>query len=489
MDSDKKEYGLIIKSLSILGSAQVVSLIIALLRSKVIVLFLGAKGIAIAGLFNSTINLFSITTSLGLEKSAVKEVSFVHEQNQSKRKIELISLIRRLGIYTSILGAFFMFCLSNRLSLFVFKTSDYSYAFSWLALALIFKQLSQINLSIIQGGRGVSNLARANVYGSAIGLLFSLPLYYFLGIKAIVPAIIISYLIAFFVSYYYHNRIVARVKISINLIEDFKKGKGLIKLGVALNFSSLVSMLSVYAFQVYLTNNTTLKIVGLYLAGTAILNYAVNIVFNALSTDYYPRLASLNNNGEKFIKILQKQVLIALLIITPIIVFVGICAPFFIRLLYSSKFLEAFVFIKWAILGMLFKAISWSVAYAFVAKGDSKVFFRINLISSIILLAINILGFNLDGLEGLGVSFLIYHIIYFFLTFFIAKNRYKFRFDKGFYYHLSVAVVLCLLSFFMTYLFGDKLRYILGALLIIISFSFTLYSINKKMNLKEFLNK
>ncbi len=485
MDSEKKEYGLIIKSLSILGSAQVVSLIIALLRSKVIAVFLGPVGMGIAGLFNTTIDVFSSVTSLGLDKSGVKEISFIRENSEADSYKQVISLLKRLSMYTAIVGAFLMLCFSYSLSYIVFKSYDYVGAFMWLALALLFKQLSQVNLAILQGLRVVKLLAKANMYGSVIGLVFSFPMYYYLGIKAIVPAIIITNLIAFFISSFYQKKQYKIQKEDSSIFQVFIKGKDLLKLGVLLNFTSIVSLVATYGFQIYLTSVSSLEIVGFYLAGIAILNYSVNIVFNAMSMDYYPRLAAVHNSNNKLRGVIEKQSIIALLIITPIIISFSVFSPLFVKILYSSKFLDILVFVKWAIFGMFFKAISWSVGYSFIAKGDSKVFLKTTIIFNLLFFCLNIVGFNLLGLQGLGVSFFVYYALHLIAVYFIANKRYKFYYNQAFYKMFTGALILCVCALICDFTMEKSIfKYVLQALLVLLSFVFALYFLDKKVNLK-----
>ena len=76
------------------------------------------------------------------------------------------------------------------LSQWAFDSPDYVWGFVWLGLAVLFRQLTAGNLAILQGFRRLKWLANANVIGNTVGLGLTLPLYYFLGLEGIVPAII-----------------------------------------------------------------------------------------------------------------------------------------------------------------------------------------------------------------------------------------------------------------------------------------------------------
>ena len=78
----------------------------------------------------------------------------------------------------------------------------------------------------------------------------------------------------------------------------------------------------------------------------------------------------------KLRKTVLEQATVAILLITPIIVVFLACAPFIIVILYSHEFSPIVAMVTWGILGMIFKAVSWSMGYMIIAKGDSKVFIK-----------------------------------------------------------------------------------------------------------------
>ena len=79
----------ILKSFSIVGSAQIVNIVIGILRTKLFAVFLGPTGVGLLGLFQSIVDIIKNVTGLGLNVSAVK---FVAEANAEKDN-ELVSAI------------------------------------------------------------------------------------------------------------------------------------------------------------------------------------------------------------------------------------------------------------------------------------------------------------------------------------------------------------------------------------------------------------
>jgi len=91
-----------------------------------------------------------------------------------------------------------------------FESKEYTMAFIWIAIALVFKQLTSGRMVILQGLRHLKALASANLVGNTLALVLTLPLYYFFKLDGIVPAIILSSAIIFFVTLYYsHNKLMS----------------------------------------------------------------------------------------------------------------------------------------------------------------------------------------------------------------------------------------------------------------------------------------
>lgn len=488
MSENKVSYRNVLKATSLFGGVQVVNILIAIIRSKFIALFIGPTGMGIASLLNSTLGLINGVTNLGLERSAVRDISLVHKEGVDKSASRTITILRRLVWFTASFGALLMIALSPLLSEFAFENKDFTLAFVWVAIALFFKQITDSQLAVLQGLRKLKDLAKANLFGNVLGLIITVPLYYYFRIDAIVPAIIIASLMSFAFTFYYSQK-AEIVKTPITNAEAFSEGKEMIQLGVTLSISSLISLLVAYIIQIYISQKGGIDEVGLYNAGFVILNTYVGIIFTAMATDYFPRLSAISEEIIKVRKAVFEQAYIAVLLITPIIVVFLMFAQFIIVLLYSEEFTPIVKMVSWGILGMVFKAVSFSMGYVIIAKGDSKLFVKTAVGFNAILLAANVVGYYYGGLEGLGISFFLYYIFHFVALRIITKYRYDFYFEKGFYPILALCVVLCLVAFLLTYIENSMLKYSLMTLVVILTFVFSYFQLDKKMDIKELMNK
>jgi len=484
MSDSKASYQQILKSTSIFGSVQFLTILFSVIRTKLIAVFIGAEGMGIITMLNSILNLITSVTSLGVETSAIKSVSENYKDHDVRSVSKIAEIIKQIMFFTGILGAVVTIIFSKWISFFSFGDGSQTFSLIFLSVILIFKQLTSSQLVVLQGLRKLNLLAKANLYGNLFGLLFSIPLYYYLKIDAIVPTIILSSFGALIFSFYYASK-VKLPKTNISKQELLSEGKAILSLGIMLTISSLLTFLSAYLTQIYISNAGSTEQVGLYSAGFTLLNSYVGLIFTVMSTDYYPRLAAINNDNYKIrISVLQ-QSYISILIITPIIVLFLTFIPIIIKVLYTSKFLGVIPMVCFGIIGMLFKAASFSMGYILISKGDSKIFTKTAIVFNTLSILLNITGYYFYGLEGLGISFLIYSIIHFFAMKIITKKRYNFYFDRKLYMTFSTSFLLCSMSFFFRYIELEIVRFVLMGSLCVLSIAYFLYEINREINLKE----
>ena len=487
MSASKTSYYQILKTTSLFGGVQFFTIIIAVIRTKLISVFIGPAGMGIVALLNSAIGLIGGFSGLGIETSAVKHISRDYKNEDLNTVSATVSVVKKVVLVTGILGTVLTVVFSNWLSIITFGNSDQMYSFVFLSITLLFKQLTVGELVVLQGLRKMRFLAKANLYGNVFGLLFSIPLYFYYGIDAIVLTIIIASLSALLFSFYFSKKVkIERKNITKNqLMTD---GKSIVRLGVMLTLSGLLTLLTTYLIQIYVGKQGGLEQVGFYNAGFTLLNSYVGVIFTAMSIDYFPRLASISDQNEKVRTSVIQQSFISILIITPVIILFLTLIPLIVKIVFTSEFSAIIPMVCFGILAMLFRAVSWSMGYILIAKGDSKMFMKTAIVFNSVSLFLNVLGYYFYGLEGLGFSFFIYYLIHFFGLKIITKKRYGFYFDNDFYQIYLICILMCLITFLFRYISNPILKYSSMSVMVVLSLVFVLYQMNKKVELKGLFN-
>lgn len=483
MADSRPSYRQIFKATSLFGGVQVFNIIIAIIRSKIIAVLLGPTGIGISGLFTSTTSLVGSLTNFGLGTSAVRNISEARETNDKSRISKVITVLRRLVWITGSLGLLLTFILSPTLSKLTFGNENYTIAFRWLSITLLFNQLTSGQNVLLQGMRQLKFLAQANLIGSFAGLLISVPLYYFYRIDGIVPALIISSFASLIIAWSFSRRIKTEPA-KVNKHETLFEGKSMLTMGFMLSLSGLITTAASYIIRAYISNTGSLDDVGLYNAGFAIIGSYVGLIFTAMGTDYYPRLSGIAQDNVKAKELMNQQAEIALLIIGPILCIFLIFANWAVILLYSTKFTPINGMIQWSALGMYFKAASWSIAFIFLAKGAANLFFWCEFISNVYILFLNMAGYHFLGLNGLGISFMIGYFLYFIQVYIITRKKYDFSFNRLFFKLFFIQFLLGIGCFFVIFFMPTPWAYLGGTLLIGISTYHSFVELNKRLDIK-----
>ena len=483
MTDTKSDYRSIFKATSLFGGVKVFTILISIVRSKIVAILIGTTGVGIVGLFTSGTSLIQSITQLGLSQSAVRDVSEAHASGDQARVNRVVTVLRKLVWFTGLLGMLCVIAFSPILSKTSFGNGDYALSFVFLSVILLFHQLSGGQNVILQGTRRLKYLARASVWGSLLGLVICVPLYYWLGVKGIVPNLILGAFTAMLLSWYY-SRKVPYEPVKVTFKELIQEGGQMLKMGIAMSVSGVLVALSAYILRSFINRQGGIDEVGLFQAGFAIMTTYVGLVFSAMGTDYYPRLSAVNKDNEKCRVIMNQQGEVGILILAPLILACIVYVPWIVRILYSERFLGANDYIIWAASGMLFKMASWAISFIFIAKGESKLFMINETAVNIYSLGFQVLGYWLLGLKGIGIGYSLTFLCYFIQVYVISYKRYGFHFsgdfNKAFLWQLLLLAVCVTLTVILKVVW---MKYVFGTLIMGISAWISLSGLEKRMGL------
>jgi O-antigen/teichoic acid export membrane protein len=482
LSENKSSYRQIIKATSLFGGVQVFNIIIGIIRSKFLAVLLGPAGMGIAGLINSTTGLITSVTNFGLGTSAVKNVAEAYAtQNENKISV-VIGVFKKLVWLTGLLGTIVTFFAAPLLSHFAFGNYDYTIAFRCVSVTLLLGQLSVGQLVILQGMRQIKLLAKVNMGASVLGLALSIPIYFWLGQKGIVPAIIITSMLGLSISLFY----AAKVKVpkaTIDIATVKKEGMGMLKMGFLLSLSNLVGLGIAYVLSIFIGRVGGVDQVGLYNAGFAIVNGYIGMIFAAMATDYFPRLSAVASNNSDANKLINQQAEIGILIIAPILAIFLVFISTIVAILYSSKFFAINGMMQFIALGIFFKMITWCMGYMILAKGDSKLFFISELFANAYTLALNMFFYKVYGLNGIGMAFIVAYMLGVIQSFIILKWKYSFSFEQMFFKIFVVQFSLVIGCFLLVKYIQGLYLYLAVIPLIAITAGFSIVELNKRLDI------
>lgn len=411
------------------GSIQVATILCSIVRTKLVAVWIGAMGMGLFTLFNNAVDLVISITSLGIRNSSVRDMAIASESHSKERIGQMVAVIRKWSWFVSILGAVVVLSFAPVLSRTAFGNADHTWDFLLLASVMMFNGLANGELSILQGSSMMRRLAHASMWGVVSGLLISIPLFYFLREKSIIPSIIAYNAMTLLFAYLFRFKDFTPAKLTAK--EAFSKGKEFAKLGIFMTLSGFITSLASYIFAAYLNRTAGIEEVGFYQAGFVLVNKYAGLIFTAIGMEYYPRLARIHESKKRIHAFVSQEINIAMLALLPIIALFLIFREWVVSILYTEEFHEIIPFISWAMVGTVFRAYSWCMAYVILAKGDGKTFIMTESASVAIGLGLNILFYHFYGLTGLGISYIAWYACYCVIIGIAYFRRYRFTISLG----------------------------------------------------------
>ena len=483
-NNQKSSYRGIFKATSIFGGVQVYQILIELIKSKVVALLLGPAGVGIQGLYTTGTQMIQQLSSFGLSSSAVRNVSEASANADTEKIKRVVSALRKLVWLTGFLGMFAVIALSPVLSKTSFGDTSHFWGFIALSVTLLFYQLTAGQKVILQGTRQFKYLAKCTTYGVTLGLIICVPLYYLWGVEAIVPNLIVGSITGYVLGLYF-SRKVAIESVSLSIKETFQIGKSMLVMGLTMCITQFFAYASTFIINSCIRSWGGVDEVGLYTAGALLMTQYTGLVFQAMGTDYYPRLSAVNKDNEKCKVMMNQQGEVGLLLLGPLMTLCVIFIPIIIRILFTETFEAINGYVICCSIGVIFQMASWAISYVFIAKADSKLFAINEIVACIYGLALNLIGYKLAGLTGMGVSFIVKYILYLTQVYIISHRRYSFTFDRAFIRLFILELLFVISSVAIVGVFTSFCRYVVGALLSSIIVYISYRELNRRMDLSE----
>ena len=473
-----------LKATSLFGGVQIYKILIQIIRSKFIAVLLGPTGIGISNLLSSTTLTLSEITSIGIARSAVKNISEAKASNDEDRLLKVVSVFRRLVWVTGLLGAFVCAFFSPFLSQLAFGNKDYTIAFIILSVTLLFDQLTSGQNTVMQGLHKYRYMSKSAVIGSTIGVIIALPLYYVWGVDAIVPVLLISSITSLLLSLFFYRKINLR-PIPVSRPVMMTDGKNMIIMGLSLSLTTIVNTALGYLIKIFIERNGGVEDVGLFAAGFAMVNTYVGLIMNAMYTDYYPRLCGVNSDLHKMSTTINNQMQLSFMLLAPLISVFIVFSHIIVIVLYSDKFIPVEGMMYWAMFATYFQLFSWALSLTFIAKADFKTLVFTEFSSNLYVIPSQLIGYKLAGLTGVGLAYLFNYIIYSLQCYVTCKRRYGIAvFKESFVVYIKqIPVIVCCLL--VTIFLNNVYKYTIGTLLVIISFAISYTELNKRIDVKS----
>lgn len=448
-ETHKTSYRQILKSSVLIGGSTGINVCLGIVRTKVLAVLIGTEGIGLIGAFNSVTTFVGAVAGMGIKTSGVRQIAEAVGTNDQQRIARTARVLRRTSLLLGISGMLLLLFFSRPIAQATFGNQVHAEALILLSVIILFTAVTDGQMALIQGLRRISDLAALSVLGAVLGTVCSIPIIFLFREKGIVPFLVTVAGLGVASSWWYARKIKLD-KVPLPIPAVFAEVKGLLGIGVVFMSGSLVASATAYLIRVMVIREMGLEEAGLYQAAWTLSSVYVGFVLGAMGADYYPRLtAAAGNNGEVN-RLVNEQMGSALLMAVPGILGTLTFAPWVLHLFYSVQFEPAVDILRWQILGLLGRIISWPLGFVLLAKGRMLLWFWAELAANFSHLVMVWLGMRLYGLSGLGMAFFGTYIIYVPLVLYIVRVQTGFRWTGGNFRLALAALVLTALVFLIT---------------------------------------
>lgn len=471
-------YRHVLKYTSVFGGAQGLNILIGLVRNKCVAIILGPSGMGLMSLLNTASTFISQATNLGISFSAIRRTSEIYDSGDSKSLLDYISVIRTWSAVAAALGALACLCLGPLLDMLSFSWGNHVHHFVLLTPAVAMTALAGGELAILKGTRRLKELVGLQIVSAVLSLLLAVPLFWLFNYKAIVPVIslmaLVNFLPALYVSmlhYPYHTRWSR---------ESLAKGIPIVKMGVAFTVAAAVASGGDMLVRALLSQYVGLDAVGLFNAAYMITITYSGLVFSSMENDYFPRLSAVNTDNGLVAEVVNRQVEVTLLLMSPLLCLLITTLPIAIPLLFSGEFLPVVPMAQTLSLALCFKAVTLPMAYVNLAKGHSRAYMLLECGYSVLFMAGTYISVVWYGLDAVGWAIVIVHAIETLALYVYLRRRFGVSLSAQSLWGMATILLLAAVTFLSCRLAEGWLSWAIGLAMSAVAFLLSFRSLRNK---------
>jgi PST family polysaccharide transporter len=410
-ESSYAPYRTILKSTGIVGGAQVANIILGVVRIKALALLLGASGVGVAGMYQAATALVGTVTGLGVGSAGVRQIAEASGTGDSARVARTVLILRRTSRISGALGMAVVLLLAVPLARATFNSEGYAWGVALMSLTLLFSGISVGQTALLQGLRRLKDLATCNVLGATFGTVASILLVYVLREQGIALFLVATSGFGILTSWWFARRVHVE-EVVLPWGEMWVEIRPLLSMGSAFVVSGLCGAGVAWLTRAMVLRELGIDAVGLYTATWTLSSIYVGIVLGAMGTDFYPRLTAVAKDNAAINQLVNQQTEMGLLVALPGLLATLVLAPWVLRIFYSAAFVPATDVIRWQLLGVGLRVVSWPLGFVQLAQGRAKVFMATEAVFSALHVVLLLAAVRWLGLLGCGVAFFAVYVAY-----------------------------------------------------------------------------
>lgn len=470
----------ILKVTTLLGGASMINVLLGMIRVKVLAVELGPALFGVMSLYSNFISTISSVTSLGIGQSAVRDIAEASASGDEQKVARKVAVVNRVVWATGILGLVTTVGLAMPGSWWVFGNYDHAWAIALLGVTALLTQVQSGQGAILSGLRRIGDLAKINVIGGVLSTTLAVVLLLLFRENGIVP-FLIAVAVGQLAASWWYARKVQLPSVQVSWRECLVESREMVHLGLAIVVASITLTVSTLLVLMILRHYAGEAAVGLYQSALTISSIYVGFILQGMSGDYFPRLSGVAGDRELSNHVVNEQVEMAMLLVVPGLVGVLAVSDLLIPLLYSSRFDGASEILRWQILGMLGRIISWPMGFLLLARGDKTAYIWCEVSVVIVHVLLVWLGVSYFGAIGAGIGFAGEYLFYIALIAWVTHYHHGYVWSRSARNVIISGALLVSVTFGLTFIAAPTWRYITVVLLLLIAIVWSLHGLINRL--------
>jgi PST family polysaccharide transporter len=389
----------LVTSTALVGTSSLLGVVTAVLRNKLLAVFVGTAGVGLLAQVGNLVNILSSLASLGIGVGMAKYAA----EFSSKGDRHALARLKTSGLVPTWLASAVALAaallLRKQLAVLIFGSDELSWAVALAALAVPLLVQFSFHLAVLQGLKSMRRYALSNAAASAAGLLVLVPLVYLLRWKGavihIVAAAVLGYLAIYFVSrsLYASSGFVGRPGVDRSLVRELL-AYGVSSLAVgALYWVNLLVVRSIILRKLGPDAN------GIYQVALGISFQYLMLILNSVSAYAFPRLSELRER-DSIVHEIRSAIRLSVLLVTGCASILLIARHWLVPLLFSPEFMQGERLLPAQFVSDFLRAVAWMLGIWMLPQGRLRTWVGLDVLMNVSLIGAFVL--LLSRTSGLG---------------------------------------------------------------------------------------
>lgn len=417
----------IVRASAIIGAAQLISVILGLIKIKAVASLLGPAGVGLFGIYSQLMQTAAMLFSIGISNSGARQIAAVEARDGLLGIGRARKALLWGSAFLAAIGATLFWLGSEWLTKIILADLSLKEHVAWLSIGVALSVLISYQTAVLSGLRMVTETAIISVGVAITGTTFGVASLWLWG-KAGLPALIlVAPITSFVLGFIFLHRIRQLSGLVYSRTEVLSEWSSIARLGATFMISGVVTLMGQLAARVLVQRELGTNDLGQFQAAWSVSAIYLGFVLSAMSSDYYSRLTAVITDRPLASRMVNEQIEVALMLSAPVLLGMLGCAHWIIPTIYSTEFEPAIDILRWLLLADIIKLISIPLAFVVLANGSGKIYVITEVSATAIMLITIFLGIPVMGVTAIGIAYLSMYILYLPSVWYFARKLIDFE--------------------------------------------------------------